>query len=205
MSIHLPSAPQDLEFDRITMGSEPPPYSEGMRNSSSSVSLRGTRLSLDTQDEIGRRKKQKNVRRKTRCFKCLAGFFFCFILILSITGILYNAVLNIKLEKTNSNLGKLKEHIENQQEELIEVSGALKMMSEKLEVVEKDLENVKGVKKDIEFINEVKEQMKAYTNKFDSVKTLSSGTCHNSDRLIEVVGFLAFLHSFVLPKMIAVM
>ena len=85
MSIHLASAPQDLEFDRITMGSEPPPYSERMRNSSSSVSLRATRLSLDTQDEIGRRKKQKNVRRKTRCFKCLAGFFFCFILILSIT------------------------------------------------------------------------------------------------------------------------
>ena len=76
------------------------------------------------------------------------------------------------------------------------------MMSEKLQVVEKDLENVKGVKKDIAFLNEVKEQMKAYTNKFDSAKTFTSGTSHTTELKIGFVGFLAFVNYAVLPKII---
>ena len=115
---------------------------------------------------------------------------------------MYNAVLNIKLEKTNSNLGELRNHIENHQEQLIQVSEDLKSMTEKLEVVEKDLENVKGVKKDIEFINQVKEQMKAYTHKFESVKTLPSGARQSSEKLIGFVSLLAFLNCVVLPNML---
>merc|ERR1712179_226800 len=115
----------------------------------SAASLQGTRLSFDTQEEIRRRKK--------RCLKCLASFFLCFILTLSIVGILYNVVLNIKLDKTNLNLGNLKDNVETHREHLLQVSQDLRLMTEKLEIVEKDLENVKGVKKDLEFINEVKE------------------------------------------------
>merc|ERR1712025_487046 len=163
----------------ITMGSEPPPYSEHIRLADSSVSLQGTCLSLDTQEEIGRRKKQKNVRRKNKCFKCLASFFFCSILFLSIVGILYSVILNMKLEKTNLDLGNLKYHVDTHKEQLLQVSEDLKLMTKKLEIVEKDLENVKGVKKDLEFINEVTKQMKAYTNKFASVKTVSSGSDKN--------------------------
>eukprot|EP00092_Neocalanus_flemingeri_P026279 GFUD01028486.1.p1 GENE.GFUD01028486.1~~GFUD01028486.1.p1 ORF type:complete len:207 (-),score=54.05 GFUD01028486.1:20-640(-) len=202
MSPHLPSAPQDLEYDRITMGSEPPPYSEEIRSSRSSISLRTPRLSLDTQDEIGRRKKQKNVRRKTRCLKCLAGFFFCFILIMSITGILYNAVLNIKLEKTNSKIEVLEDHIDTQQDRLVQVSEDLLNMSDKLEVVEKDLENLKGVKKDIETIHGIKEKMKDFAHIFESAKILSSTSSHTVDKRIGLVSFVALVNYAVLPNII---
>merc|ERR1719427_1391690 len=183
MSPHQPSAPQDLEYDRITMGSEPPPYS-------------ATRLSLDTLEEIGRRKKQKNVRRKTRCFKCIAGFFFCFILIMSITGILYNAVLNIKLEKTNTNIEELKEHFDTQQEQLLEVSRDLLEMSGKLGIVETDLENLKGVNEDIETINDIKEKMKSYADIFESAKilTMSKGNTKNREKRIEFATLIAFIN-----------
>ena len=101
-------------------------------------------------------------------------FYFFFKYINNFRGILYNVVLNIKLDKTNLNLGNLKDNVETHREHLLQVSQDLRLMTEKLEIVEKDLENVKGVKKDLEFINEVKEQMKAYTNKFASAKTHTS-------------------------------
>ena len=109
-------------------------------------------------------------------------------------------VLNIKLDKTNLKLGNLKDNVDTHREQLSQVSKDLKLMTEKLEIVEKDLENVKGVKKDLEFINEVKEQMKAYTNKFESVKTItSSGSQIVFDKtLSQLFISILFLNLFIM-------
>ena len=81
-----------------------------------------------------------------------------------------------------------------------QVSGDLKLICEKLEIVEKDFENVKAVKKYIEFINEVKERLKAYTNKFELIT--SKGNSLITEKRIVLVTILALLNCAVLPKLI---
>ena len=117
---------------------------------------------------------------------------------------MYNAVLNIKLEKTNTNIEELKEHFDTQQEQLLEVSRDLLEMSGKLGIVETDLENLKGVNEDIETINDIKEKMKSYADIFESAKilTMSKGNTKNIEKRIEFVTFIAFINCAVLPNII---
>ena len=117
---------------------------------------------------------------------------------------MYNAVLNIKLEKTNTNIEELKEHIDTQQEQLLQVSKDLIEMSGKLGVVEKDLEKISNVKTDIETINDIKEKMKSYADLFESAKILtkSKGNAQNIEKRIEFATFIAFINCAVLPKII---
>ena len=71
-----PSAPVNQDnFDRITLCSEPPPYYEVSKT---------PRLSIDAQEEMLRRKSQKQSRRKVKQTKILVLSLFLIIFILSV-------------------------------------------------------------------------------------------------------------------------
>merc|ERR1719300_365257 len=166
-----PSAPPEVfDADTITINSEPPPYTERDRTLSLS--------SNEIIEERKRRKRQKNARLKMRCFKCLAIFLACVISSISIAGILHSAVLNISLEHTNENLKELEINFRNQEDELHKILKGFQEMSQKLNIVEQDLESIKGVQKDIQFIHEVREQMKSLGA--DTLASIKSGTLGNS-------------------------
>ena len=86
------------------------------------------------------------------------------------SGILYNVVLNVKQSNTEAELQKLKESLGSQNEILEKLSGDLSDISEKISIVESDLENVKAANKDIEDLHEIKDKLLSYATTLNKVE-----------------------------------
>ena len=69
---------------------------------------------------------------------------------------MYNVVLNIKQTQTESELENLKITLDSHKELFDNVSKDLIVISEKIKIVELDLEDVKASSKDIEELKEIK-------------------------------------------------
>ena len=101
-------------------------------------------------------------------------------------------MLNISLEHTNENLKELEINFRNQEDEFHKILKGFQEMSQKLNIVEQDLESIKGVQKDIQFIHEVREQMKSLGA--DTLASIKSGTLGNSKSKTLIFFFYIWVH-----------
>merc|ERR1711874_99812 len=85
-------------------------------------------------------------------------------------AILYNVVLNIKQTQTESELENLKMTLDSHKELFDNVSKDLIVISEKIKIVELDLEDVKASSKDIEELKEINQKLLDYASNLNQTE-----------------------------------
>lgn len=87
-------------------------------------------------------------------------------------GILYNVVLNVKQTNTEQELVKLRQIFEDHKITLRNLSMDLSDISEKIKVVETDLEDVKAANNDISDLRQIQATLLSYAANFNQTESL---------------------------------
>ena len=91
---------------------------------------------------------------------------------LNFRGILYNVVLNVKQTNTEQELVKLRQIFEDHKTTLRNLSMDLSDISEKIKVVETDLEDVKAANNDISDLRQIQATLLSYAANFNQTESL---------------------------------
>ena len=86
-------------------------------------------------------------------------------------GILYNVVLNVKQTNTDQELVKLRQIFEDHKITLRNLSMDLSDISEKIKVVETDLEDVKATNNDISDLRQIQATLLSYAANFNQTES----------------------------------
>ena len=90
---------------------------------------------------------------------------------LNFRGILYNVVLNVKQTNTEQELVKLRQIFEDHKITLRNLSMDLSDISEKIKVVETDLEDVKAANNDISDLRQIQATLLSYATNFNQTES----------------------------------
>ena len=106
----------------------------------------------------------------------------------------------MKQANAEAELQKLKENLGSQNEILEKLSGDLSKISDKISIVESDLENVKAANKDIEDLREIKDKLLSYATTLNKVEKTEEAMLASSSYHFRPSSYLAIIFIFTILK-----